>query len=196
MNERTDTNDLDSGQQDPLGLGDLPQIDPPGDGWAAIEAALRVDRRSRRRQRLLGGFAVAASLIAVISIVLLRSPAGPAGPGEINPGFEVAGTNEPTDDTEPSTSQQEPGTTVAELVAMSQLLEQRLRHLRDDTAAMPAESVIYVTELEDLVARVDHELSVSPESVELWSQRVNLLLDLEALFQHQFETEYGRMASL
>ena len=45
---------------------------------------------------------------------------------------------------------------------------------------MPAESVIYVTELEDLVARVDHELSITPESVELWSQRVNLLLDLEA----------------
>lgn len=196
MNERTDNDHRASGHQDPLGLGDLPLLDPPGDGWADIEAALRQDRRSRRRQRVLGGFAVAASLIAVISIVVLRVPAGPTGPENSVPGEQLAGTSESVAGAEPSPVAEHTAATMTELVAMSQLLEERLRRLRNDTAAMPAESVIYVTELEDLVARVDHELSVSPDSVELWSQRVNLLLDLEALFQHQFETEYGRMASL
>jgi hypothetical protein len=195
MNEHETSNDLDPGHRDPLGLGDLPLIDPPGDGWAGIEAALSEDRRSRRR-RLLGGIAVAASLVAVVSVMLLRTPVGPTGHGEVVSGVEVAETTQPVGSTESSTPTGEYATTVTELVALSQLLEQRLRHLRNDTGAMPAESVIYVTELEDLVARVDHELSITPESVELWSQRVNLLLDLEALFQHQFETEYGRMASL
>ncbi len=188
MNERRE-----STHQDPLGLSELPLIDPPNDGWAGVQAALLEDRRSQRRRRVLGGLAVAASFVAVASIVLLRAPAGPAGVEGPVTGVQIAETTEAAD---PSTLPEAPTTTVAELVTMSQLLEQRLRTLRDDTAAMPAESVIYVTELEDLVARVDNELSVSPESIELWSQRVNLLLDLEALFQHQFESEYGRMASL
>ena len=184
---------MEAKHQDPLGLSELPMIDPPDDGWNGIQAVLVEDRRSRRRQRLLGGLAVAASFVAVVSIVLLRAPDGKVGLDTPDPGVQVA---ESTESTEALTLPEASDTTVAELVAMSQLLEQRLRHLRDDTAAMPAESVIYVTELEDLVARVDNELSVSPESIELWSQRVNLLLDLEALFQHQFESEYGRMASL
>jgi hypothetical protein len=187
---------MESRHQDPLGLSELPMIDPPNDGWAGIEAALREDRRSQRRKHLLGGLAVAASLIAVVSLVLLRAPAGPGDLEAPVPGVQIAASPESADASDQSALPGASTTTVAELVAMSQLLEQRLRHLRDDTAAMPAESVIYVTELEDLVARVDNELSVSPESIELWSQRVNLLLDLEALFQHQFESEYGRMASL
>ncbi len=191
MNER-----MEPEQQDPLGLSDLPLIDPPTDGWAGIEAALTEDRRSRRRQGLMGGLAVAACLVVVIGIVMLRSPTGTTGPADQTADTQLAETSAPLEPQGPASMPEEDTNTLAELVAMSQLLEQRLRHLRDDTAAMPAESVIYVTELEDLVARVDHELSVTPESVELWSQRVNLLLDLEALFEHQFESEYGRMASL
>ena len=191
MNER-----MEPEQQDPLGLSELPLIDPPTDGWAGIEAALTEDRRSRRRQGLMGGLAVAACLVVVIGIVMLRSPTGTTGPADQVAGTQLAETSAPLETQGPASMPAEDTNTLAELVAMSQLLEQRLRHLRDDTAAMPAESVIYVTELEDLVARVDHELSVTPESVELWSQRVNLLLDLEALFEHQFESEYGRMASL
>ena len=192
MNERMEQEQ----HRDPLGLNDLPLIDPPGDGWAGIETALLEDRRSRRRQQLMGGLAMAACLVAVISIIVLRSPAGPAGPADLASGTQLAEATPPFEPQGPATMPAENANTLAELVSMSQLLEQRLRHLREDTAAMPAESVIYVTELEDLVARVDHELSVTPESVDLWSQRVNLLLDLEALFEHQFESEYGRMASL
>jgi hypothetical protein len=61
---------------------------------------------------------------------------------------------------------------------------------------MPAESAIYVAELEDLIAQVDNELSLNPDSVTLWGHRVNLLLDLAQIYQQQWEIDYGRMASL
>ncbi|MEE4175526.1 MAG: hypothetical protein V2I57_14850 [Xanthomonadales bacterium] len=192
----SDGSDGEDGRiEDPLGLGDLPLIDPPRDGWNDIRAVLAEDQRASRRQRLFRGLAVAACLVAVVSVVLWRAPAGPSDPAPApGPALVEAQSEEAvTGDTAIPTN---PEATVTELIAMSQLLEQRLRLLRDDTVSMPAESVVYVAELEDLVARVDDELSVTPESIELWSQRVNLLLDLEALFQHQFETEYGRMASL
>ena len=38
--------------------------------------------------------------------------------------------------------------------------------------------------------------SFAPDSINLWGQRVNLLLDLAQLYQHQWERQYGRMASL
>ena len=86
--------------------------------------------------------------------------------------------------------------TLGSLIAMSQTLEGRLRQLRDNTGAMPANSAVYIAELEDLVAQVDGQLNFAPDSVDLWGQRVNLLMDLELIYQHQFEREYGRMASL
>ena len=61
---------------------------------------------------------------------------------------------------------------------------------------MPASSAVYVAELQDLVAQVDSELSYSPDSMNLWGQRVNLLLDLAQIYQQQWEREYGQMASL
>jgi len=39
-------------------------------------------------------------------------------------------------------------------------------------------------------------LSMRPDSLELWSQRVNLLLDLSQLYQNQLRRDYQRMASL
>jgi hypothetical protein len=61
---------------------------------------------------------------------------------------------------------------------------------------MPTASVIYQVELEDLVAQVDEELSMRPDSLELWSQHINLMLDLSQLYQNQLRREYHRMASL
>ena len=61
---------------------------------------------------------------------------------------------------------------------------------------MPAESAIYVAELEDLIAQVDSQLSQTPGSIDLWGQRVNLMLDLAQIYQQQWEIDYGRMASL
>ncbi|MNC99181.1 hypothetical protein D3C83_173790 [compost metagenome] len=61
---------------------------------------------------------------------------------------------------------------------------------------MPAQTVVYQVELEDLVAQVDDALSLKPDSRELWSQRVNLLLDLEQLYQRELRRDDSNLASL
>jgi hypothetical protein len=61
---------------------------------------------------------------------------------------------------------------------------------------MPAESANYIAELEDLIAQVDTGLSMTPDSIDLWGQRVNLLLDLAQVYQQQWRIDYSRIASL
>lgn len=167
--------------RDPFGLGELPLLEPGHDGWAQIQASLESDQRGRRNVRLGAGLAIAASLLLVFGVVL-RQPAAPTqGPSPVQ-------TTQVGESAEAAPLQ--------DLIAMSQILEQRLRLLRDRTSGMPSESAVFVAELEDLVARVDGQLGAQPDSLDLWTQRVNLMLDLELIFQHQFEREYGRMASL
>ncbi len=188
MNQRMQGND------DPLGLSDLPLLEPDRDGWSEIRGALEAEATSRRAPATGRWLALAACLVLVAGIVLLAPFRGPSG----NPAVEtVAENTAPAGEAasmhaEPDAEQ----ASIEDLIAMSQILEHRLKTLRDNTAAMPAESAVYVAELEDLVARVDSQLGYEPDSIDLWGQRVNLLLDLEYLFQHQFEREYGRMASL
>jgi hypothetical protein len=75
-------------------------------------------------------------------------------------------------------------------------MEKQVKKLRLETSSMPAESAVYVAELEDLIAQVDSELSFKPDSTDLWGQRVNLMLDLAQIYQQQWQIDYGRMASL
>ncbi len=178
-----------TGETDPLGLGKLPMMTPDEDGWPAIEAALVADRQSRQRHRRVAGWlAAAASLVLVVSIAT-RLPGPPQSGALPDPAQEAA--TQVADTT--SDPKEDP---LGELIAMSQTLERQLRTLRDASGSVPAESAVYVAELEDLVAQVDTELSFSPRSVNLWGQRVNLLLDLAQIYQHQWERDYGRMASL
>ncbi len=172
--------------RDPLGLADLPHINPDHDDWSAIRAAIEADTADRHGDqptqrpgwRRFGGLAAAASLVLAVVLSLGQQDApGPTASPLATPTVAVNGD-------------------VDELIAMSQVLETRLRRLRADTGALPARSVLWVSELEDMIARVDGELSMAPESVDLWGQRVNLLLDVESIYVHQFEREYGRMASL
>ena len=178
-----------SQEQDPLGLSKLPMLTPDEDGWPAIEQALKEHQQGRRRRRVVGGWlAAAASLVLVVSLASKFSGPGPAE--TMQPVTESVATQTAGTASEGSKS------TVESLIAMSQILEQQLRGLRDDSGSMPADSAVYVAELEDLVAQVDSELSYSPDSINLWGQRVNLMLDLAQIYQHQWEREYGRMASL
>ena len=172
---------------DPLGLSDLGELNPEYDGWDQIKSELEAHQASKRNWQKTGSWlAVAASLVLVISLVLQSPEIG-------SPGSSTS--------TELATSAPNPASVsvkdnVIELIGLSQSMEEQVMKLRQETGSMPAESAIYVAELEDLIAQVDSELSVTPDSIDLWGQRVNLMLDLAQIYQQQWETYYGRMASL
>jgi len=177
-------NDMTANEQwkqntsDPLGLGKLEAVEPGYDGWAQIESALQTHQTNKRNWRRAGGWlAVAASLVLVVSITLRNSE-------NIIPG-----------DSAPSTVLATPATNLASvpvqeninaLIGLSQNMETQVKKLRQETSSMPAESAIYVAELEDLIAQVDTELSLTPDSIDLWGQRVNLMLDLAQIYQQQW----------
>ena len=174
-------------QTDPLGLGELDAIEPAYDGWAQIESALQAHQASKRNWQRAGSWlAVAASLVMVIGVVLHSTESGTPG---MPPSTEFA--------TSVADSASVPvNDNVNELIGLSQSMEEQVSKLRRETGSMPAESAIYVAELEDLIAQVDNELSLTPDSIDLWGQRVNLMLDLAQIYQQQWKIDYGRMASL
>lgn len=177
-------------ERDPLNLSSLPLVSPSTDDWPAIEAALR-EHRGRRRilKPAVWALAAAASLSLAVGLVLHQ-------PGNLPPaGSDSAQTAMVQADTQESSAVGQPST-LNSLITLSQRLETSLRHMRADVGVMPTSSLIYQVELEDLVAQVDEELSMNPANRELWSQRVNLLLDLSQLYQNELRRESHRMASL
>ena len=172
---------------DPLGLSKLEAIEPGYDGWAQIESALQGHQASKRNwHRASGLLAVAASLVLVISVSLHNS--------EDQPSNDMNSTGIATTSADPASVSVDGN--VNALIGLSQSMEEQVKKLRQETGSMPAESAIYVAELEDLIAQVDSELSLTPDSIDLWGQRVNLMLDLAQIYQQQWEIDYGRMASL
>lgn len=170
--------------QDPFGLRDLSWQSPSQDGWPAIRQALESHRlRQYRRRRMTGWLAAAASVL--LTVFVLYIPHSPE-PESTQVATSIPGPASVIDDS----------TTLESLIGLSQTLEQQLREMRGKSSAMPADSAIYIAELEDLVALVDRELSYTPDSLNLWGQRVNLLLDLAQIYQQPWEANYGRMASL
>jgi hypothetical protein len=157
-------------ERDPLNLGSLPAVAPPSDGWPFIRAELEQQQRRHRWARYSGSaLAVAAALMLAVGLFLHR------------PVLE-----------DPVAAPQ----ALDSLIMLSQQLETRVRGYRTDLGGLPTESLVYQVELEDLIAQVDEELSMNPESTELWSQRINLMLDLSGLNQNQLRRDYSRMASL
>ncbi len=168
---------------DPLGLSELETIEPGYDGWAQIESALLTHQNNKRNWQRAGSWlAVAASLVLVISITLRNTENHTAAPELATPATDLASVQVQDN--------------VNALIGLSQNMEAQVWKLREETGAMPAESAIYVAELEDLIAQVDNELSMTPDSLDLWGQRVNLMLDLADIYQQQWQIDYGRMASL
>ncbi len=141
---------------------------------------------SRKRRRAGGALALAASLVLVVSISLLRQqePA-PSDVPVTGPATLAANTASVT-----------ARDNIEALIGLSQTMEEQVMNLRQRSGSMPADTAIYVAEIEDLIAQVDSELSLNPDSVDLWGQRVNLMLDLAYIYQQQWEIDYGRMASL
>ena len=172
---------------DPFGLRSLEAIEPGYDGWTEIESALQTHLDSkRRRRRITGWLAVAASLVLIIGISLRNIEIIPSGESSL-PGFATPET---------SLASVTVNDNIVALIGLSQNMEEQVKKLRQETHSMPAESAIYVAELEDLIAQVDIELSLDPDSIDLWGQRVNLMLDLAEIYQQQWQIDYGYMASL
>jgi hypothetical protein len=200
-------------ERDPLGLAKLPMLEPPEDGWEPLRAALEAERRESRGMgngaraghgpfggpsRAPFAWALAASLVLALgALVVLRqlpptaSVPEPLAAGDSRPGSEEV-SQEAADPT--SLPDGEP-MTVGNLVVLSQRLETRLRDLRSGSGPLSGETAIYVAEIEDLITQVDGALSASPESIDLWGQRVNLLLDLQAIYRHHWEQEYRWLAT-
>jgi hypothetical protein len=175
--------ELKQSTTDPLGLRKLDAIEPAYDGWAQIESALQGHQQGKhKRQRAGAWLAVAASLVLIVSITLRNTD-------------EQAPLTEPATSATSLASVSVPDNLSA-MIGLSQKMEEQLKNMRQETGSMPAESAIYVAELEDLIAQVDNELSLTPDSIDLWGQRVNLMLDLAQIYQQQWQIDYGRMASL
>ena len=168
-------------EQDPLNLRSLPLAEPPADQWPQVRAALEQGNRRRRLTRYAAGtFAAAATVMLAVGLYVQQpGPASPPSPAAES--TTIAATSPPTLDS---------------LISVSQQLENRVRSFRSEVGGMPTASLVYQVELEDLIARIDDELSMQPDSLELWNQRVNLLLDLSRLYENQLRRDYRRMASL
>lgn len=188
-------------QDDPLNLQSLPLVAPPADAWPAIEEALRKDRRrSTVRRFAVTTLAAAATIALAVGVVLQQRGAGLADPQLTPPASVATAQAEATAATQPGADGSlspsgEPDTLTA-LIALSQRLEGRLRAIRSNVGDLPSNTVVYQVELEDLVVQVDEELSMQPDSVALWSQRVDLLMDLQRLYESRLRREYHQVASL
>jgi hypothetical protein len=175
-------------QEDPLNLRSLPMVEPPEeDGWPPVQQALLARGRRQRIWRVAGG-ALAAAATVVLALSLWISP--PSGPDLGSPGLAV--TDNQSDPGIPETR----ADTLLSLISLSQQLENRLRAYRDELGDLPAGALVYQVELQDLVAQVDDQISAEPDSLELWSQRVNLLLDISRLYENSLRREYQQLASL
>lgn len=181
--------------EDPFHLRALAPVSPPSDAWPAVEAAL-IERGRQRRFRRLATMGVAAA--AVLALVLVLDP-----PGSIDP---VAPDTSQSVQLQSSESAAEPAiaqpagadsvATRAALIALSQQMEVRLRDIRGQIGVLPSDQLVYQIELEDLIAQVDDRLSAEPESLGLWSQRIQLLMDLEQFYADSLRREYRQLASL
>ena len=172
---------------DPLGLSELEAIDPGYDGWSGIETALLAHKESKRSWQRAGGWlAVAASLVLVISFTMQNFNDPATNSSNLASSTNMESNSIASTDID----------NVGALIGLSQNMEGQVKQLRQGTSSMPAEAAIYVAELEDLIAQVDNELSFTPDSIDLWGQRVNLLLDLAQIYQQQWQIDYGRMAAL
>ncbi len=181
-----------SPQRDPLNLSGLPLIEPPSDGWPIIEAALKDAAQGSSRRRY-GTFLAAAAVVTLAVGVFYQQ-----GQFEQEPKLDARSTAMDTQGPLAAVEKSpEPQLAMLDsLMGMSQKLERNLRLMRSGVGDLPLDSMMLQVELQDLVAQVDDALSLTPDSEELWGQRVNLLVDLAQLYQGQLRREQAQLASL
>lgn len=181
-------NELRQQQEDPLNLKSLPLVAPTEDAWPAIEADLLQRNRRNRFGRLAGGALAAAASVVLAITLMVGQPA--TAPENKPPELSAAPV------TQEAESAPLKAPTLESLIAMSQQLEGRVRLYREQLGNLNSRSLVYQVELQDLIVQVDEELSMNPESQDLWGQRVNLLLDVAQLYENSLRRNYQQMASL
>lgn len=176
-------------ERDPLNLRSLPPLSPPTDDWPVIEAALKLHHgRQLILRRTAGAMALAAAVILAIGLAVNLGQYSPSLTTDPEAGSLASGHTRPSNGTGSGS--------VESVIGLSQQLERNLKLIRSQVGTLPTTSLIYEVELEDLVAQVDEELSASPDAIDLWSQRVNLLIDLSQLYQNHLRREYQQIASI
>lgn len=179
--------------EDPLNLRSLPLVAPPEDGWSAIESELLDGHKRRTLARVGGGaLAAAAAVTLAFGLYLGQHDRSATEPDPIPTGQPALAANA----ADPVTGAPPAEPELNDLIAMSQRLEGGLRAYRSRYGDLPAGALVYQVELEDLIAQVDEQLSMNPDSPALWSQRVNLMLDLSTLYENSLRREYHQIASL
>jgi hypothetical protein len=144
----------------------LPPVASDGDvGWAAVQARLATRERGLRRRTTAASAAAAASVATLALLAALRfqeSPTPPAAPAAAS-------------------------TTVAELRARSQALEEVLAALPDRPAVAREATAVPIDTLESQVQWLDHQLSTAadalpaPQAEQLWRDRVEVMSSLVQL---------------
>lgn len=175
-------------QEDPLNLRSLPMLKPEQDGWPAIETALLEQNRQHSLLKVTGGtLAIAATVVLAVTLTIGKPfvPSEETAPDTAQAPLEQEVESAPL---------KEPA--LESLIAMSQQLEGRVRLYRDRVGDLPSGALVYQVELQDLIVQVDEQLSMNPQSPELWSRRVNLLLDISQLYENSLRRDYQQMASL
>ena len=158
-------------KRDPLNLSSLPLVEPPEDNWPQIRQTLLRQNHRQRFRRIAGASLAAAAALTLAIGLFIQQPDPQAEAAKAPPALDS-------------------------LIVLSQQLENGIRSYREEIGGLPTDALVYQVELEDLIAQVDDELSIRPDSTRLWSQRVNLLLDLSQLYENQLRRDYHRMASL
>ena len=157
---------------DPFDLRKMAQLDPPNDLWAGIEAGLDAPERGSMFR-----WASAASIAAVlvVAVFLMQQPGQqlPTGPAE---------SGDPDH--------------LGRLVTVSQKMETRLSDQRSGSGVMGTDQAGMIAEFEDLIAYIDQQLSETPDSVDLWFQRVSLMSDLLNVYAVQQSGDIGMIAAL
>lgn len=134
----------------------LPNVSPPGDGWAALASTLR----ARKQQRVRIAFALAASVLVSFSAVLMLPKPDPI----ITSAPPRVASNAPAQD-------------VAALMARSRALEGHLAQMRENVSVWDERSAARAAALEGQLSLVDLQLSdAEPKNAQrLWRDRVDLL---------------------
>jgi hypothetical protein len=133
----------------------LPALPPPRDRWPQVAARVKAERRERR-MRIGGLMGLAAAASIAIAVTLGTSSSGP----------EVSNPE------------------IARAMERSQALENALSQYDPDARVLDGRTAGIAEELEDRIARVDHELEMAElqqrqrsddQLLKLWRERVGLM---------------------